>query len=162
METSLLPTAPQTLTSVVESLTSKQRRFIAVLTLCRDKRIAKRLAGVSRRAWYRWQGDPPFMQAMNQAADLPTSGEAISIMAASSTPIVVDHIIEMAIKPWDECNASTLRTKRWAMEMFLSMVSSTGVKNTTSIKALIFKLGEEATPKWMPHDVIEAEVVSVE
>ena len=99
------------------------------------------------------------MQAMDQAADLPTSGEAISIMAAGSTPIVVDHIIEMAIKPWDECNASTLRTKRWAMEMFLSMVSSTGVKSTTSIKNLIIQLGQEAKPQWM-ENVVEAEVVS--
>jgi hypothetical protein len=157
---SLITTQP-TLTAIVTDLLPKQRRFIAVYTLCQDEAQARGLANVGLRTWYRWKKDTKFMQALYAARELQASGEAIAMLASEHTFTVIKDIIEMATRPWDDCNAATLRTKRWAMEIFLGLIAAQpqSVKNSVSVKNLILNLGEAAKSPWM-QNVVDTEVVN--
>jgi hypothetical protein len=122
MGTELAPWTP----SALPGLTAHQRNFVLLVALGASEAEAVKLLKLAPSTRYSWaKKNPAFTMALERAKAAALSPEeragALVAYLAAHTPEVISQVVEMAAKPWDELTPAQQRTKRWAIDLYLTL-----------------------------------------
>lgn len=105
METSLVGPERVELETLTTGLSPKQREAILYAAMGMSDREVRVYTGVVYNTIKDWRRNDKFMSVFNYVRDnvsMEQSREAMRLFLGSYHPLVLQQIVEMAVKPWDE------------------------------------------------------------
>lgn len=100
-------------------------QYLIHLSMFGSHRRAAQYAEISETSSARWRKDPEFNRLVEVAKSLRPE-ELISLLFRDVLPGVLMQVIDIALKPWEECRPWMERPKRWAMDIILAATGIVG------------------------------------